>query len=67
MSVSNPARNLGSPRRTVICNTTFVTVDVDLDGQRTPHFDVLRAYHFGLDRDLVSADSLDIYNEMRHR
>jgi len=55
-------RNLGSPRRTVICNTAFDTVDVDLSSQTAPPYDILRGYNFGLDRNLVSADAVDVYN-----
>jgi len=55
-------RNLGSPRRTVVCDTSFETVNVDLNGQRAQPFDILRAYNFSNDRNLVSPDSVDIYN-----
>jgi len=55
-------RNTGSPRRTVVCDTSFATVDVDLSRQNAPPYDMLRAYNFGLDRNLVSPDAVDIYN-----
>jgi len=59
-------RNLGSPRRTVVCDTDFAGVDVDPDGQNTPQYDLIRDYEFGLDRNLVSPDEVVIFNRNRN-
>lgn len=55
-------RNLGSPRRTLVCDTEFGRVDIDLSGQDEPQYDLVRDYDFGLDRNVVSPDELLVYN-----
>jgi len=54
-------RNSGSPRRTVVCDTNFDTVNIDQSALSTTPYDILRVYNFDDDRNLVSPDTVDIY------
>ncbi|MCH9648428.1 MAG: hypothetical protein K0U98_09325 [Deltaproteobacteria bacterium] len=54
-------RDLGSPRRTALCNVDFETVDVGVvDGE--PERSIAMSYSFGLDRNVVSPDELWVFN-----
>ena len=60
VSVSS-RRNLGSPRRTTLCNVDFETVDVGvIDGE--PERSIALSYNFGLDRNVVSPDEIWVFD-----
>jgi len=54
-------RDLGSPRRTTLCNVDFETVDVGVvNGQ--PERSIRQSYSFGLDRNVVAPDELWVFD-----